>query len=158
MTRVSSHVTETKAINYVKTEITNYFENGDALYRDLSERDYGIDGLVELFDKGNPTGKIAFIQVKGTQAEIEPLKTKPVISCPISVPNAHYATQHVIPVFLIYVSLAKPKTLYFMNVQAAIADKLEKLTSQQSITIHIPQMNSSENLDKFFDEIKGYYE
>lgn len=158
MTRISSHLIEDKAINYVKLKITDYFDNGDAIYRDLSGRDYGIDGLVELFDNGNPTGKISFIQVKGTRDKIEPLKTKPVISCSISVSNAHYATQNIIPVFLIYVSLLKPETLYFVNIQSAIAEQMEKFASQKSVTVHIPQMNSNENLKQFFDEIKQYYE
>lgn len=158
MTRISSHLIEDKAMNYVKMEITNYFENGDAIYRDLSGRDYGIDGLVELFDNGNPTGKISFIQVKGTRDEIELLKTKPVISYSISVSNAHYATQNIIPVFLMYVSLSKPETLYFVNLQTAVVEQMEKFTSQKSITVHIPQINSNENLKQFFDEIKRYYE
>lgn len=71
MIRISSHLIEDKATNYVKMKIIDYFENGDAIYRDLSGRDYGIDGLVELFDNGNTTGKISFIQVKGTHANIE---------------------------------------------------------------------------------------
>ena len=56
MSRISSHIIETKTRDYIRSVIDNYYENGDALFRELSERDYGIDGLIELFCDGDPTG------------------------------------------------------------------------------------------------------
>ena len=63
--RTSSHVIETRSRDLFQQRINNSFKNGDALFRNLSERDYGIDGIIELFDNGQPTGKIAFVQIKG---------------------------------------------------------------------------------------------
>ena len=79
MSRIPSHVIETKTRDYIRSVIDKYYENGDALFRELSERDYGIDGLIELFREGDPTGQIALVQIKGTSNTIQPLKNKDVV-------------------------------------------------------------------------------
>ena len=55
--RSSSHVRETVARDMVRSKINSFYHNGDALIREWSERDYGIDFVLELFDGGCPTGK-----------------------------------------------------------------------------------------------------
>ena len=81
MARTHSHLIETKSKDCVRSRINNFKDNGDCLFRELSERDYGIDALIECFDDGIPTGKIGFLQIKGTDAIISPLKRTPVIAC-----------------------------------------------------------------------------
>lgn len=56
-----------------------------------------------------------------------------------------------------YVSLSKPETMYFVNIQIAVSDQIEKFENQKSITVHLLQKNSNVNLKQFFDEIKRYY-
>lgn len=160
MARITPHVIETKSKDYIRSIINSYYENGDALFRDLSERDYGIDGLVEFFNNGDPTGKIALIQIKGTESTIKPLKKKNVVSCSISVSNAKYAMQNKIPVFLIYISIKKPSIFYYINIHDAIKEYTKsKFSKQDSITVHIPIENIvTDNLSLFFDSIHAFYD
>lgn len=118
--RVPPHVVETRARDYIRNQIDNFYKNGDALFRELTERDYGIDAVIELFDNGNPTGKFALLQIKSTEKTIKPLKTCNCVSCKISVSNAQYALQNNIPVMLIYVTLSKPKGFYFISIHDAL--------------------------------------
>ena len=112
MARTSSHKIETRSRDIIRKRI-NEFDNGNALFRELSERDYGIDAVIEIFDNGNPTGKFALLQIKGTEKPIVNLKNKPVVPCSISSPNAKYALQKIMPVMLIYVSLYKNSSIYY---------------------------------------------
>ncbi len=73
MTGTSTHVIET----CVRSRIDGFGDYGDYLYRELSERDYGVDAIIECFEDGIPTGKIGFLQIKGTSKEIAPLKNTP---------------------------------------------------------------------------------
>ena len=105
MARIYPHVVETKSKNCIRSRIDSFGEKGDYLYRELTERDYGIDGIVECFENDVQTGKIAFVQIKGTSKTIIPQKNKPVVSCVgISKSNLQYAKQNRIPVILLYVS------------------------------------------------------
>lgn len=54
----------------VRSRINSFGDKGDYIFRELSERDYGIDALIECFDGGVPTGKIAFLQIKGMDSVI----------------------------------------------------------------------------------------
>lgn len=69
--RIQSHRTETKSRQFYEASITDY---GDMLFRTKSERDYGVDGEVELFLDGEPTGRIAHVQLKGTQSRIQTIR------------------------------------------------------------------------------------
>ena len=159
MNRISTHVIETKSRDFLRSAIDGFYENGDALFREISERDYGIDGLVELFDNGEPTGQIAMVQIKGTANRIVPLKRQDVVSCSISTANALYARQDVIPVLLIYVSIEKPETFYFADIHTALNEiDLQKIQEQDSITVHNPLDNNIvDDLEPFFETIRTFY-
>lgn len=155
--RTSSHVIETRSRDYFQQKINNSFENGDALFRNLSERDYGIDGLVELFDNGHPTGKIAFIQIKGKEKLIAPQIRNPVVSCPnVSSTNFAYAYQTRIPVILVYVSLESPNPIYYVELQTVISQFSNSISD--SVSVKIPQENLLiDNMQPLFDIIHKYY-
>lgn len=85
--RVNTHIIETRSKDHIRKVINS---TGMALFRDITERDYGIDAIIELFDDGSPTGKIALVQIKGTEKNIVPLKRSNAISCRISSSNACY--------------------------------------------------------------------
>ena len=74
MKRASTHIIETKSTDIFRAKVNGFYQNGDALFRDITERDYGIDGLVELFEDGCPSGEIALVQIKGKEDTIIPLK------------------------------------------------------------------------------------
>lgn len=158
--RISPHVIETNATNYVTSVICSYYENGDALFRKLTERDYGIDGIIELFNDGDPTGQMALVQIKGTDKTIEKLKMKDVVSCPVSISNIKYAQQKNIPVILMYVSLKEPKIIYFIDINDEVKNLCKKkIKEQNNITIHIPvENNTNTNLDQLFKIIKGFFD
>lgn len=110
MPRSKTQVKETKSRDWFRSKIDSYYENGDALFREWSERDYGIDAVVEIFDNGYPTGKIAFIQIKGTSNTIKVLKIgaykgKAVLCHNVFNSSLDYARQDKIPMILVYVSL-----------------------------------------------------
>lgn len=160
MARDNSHVIETKTRDLVRSLIDNYYENGDALFREITERDYGIDALVELFSNQNPTGMIALLQIKGTEKTIVPLKKERSVSRSISSANFKYALQKNIPVMLVYGTLCEPLVFYYVRIQDVITEELsKKAESQDSITIKIPEANNSiDNFEGFFDSIKDYYQ
>ena len=158
--RTDSHYIETQTRNYIRSKIDSYYENGDALFREISERDYGIDAVIELFDNGYPTGMLAMLQIKGTQKTIVPLKCDKAVSCQISTSNFNYALQNNIPVILVYVTLSKPKGFYYIRLQDVVTDELlQKANRQDSITIRIPETNNAmDDLSGFFDLIREYYQ
>ena len=166
MPRSTSQVKETKSRDWFRSKIDSYFENGDALFREWSERDYGIDAVIEIFDNGYPTGKIAFIQIKGTSKTIMALKIGAhkgrAVSCGnVSNSSLDYARQDKIPMILVYVSLAEPKCFYYVDLQSQIDDieSRRKNEEQEVHTVHIPIENYAENdLSGFFELIDSYYD
>lgn len=160
MPRSNSHARETASRDIVRSKIDNFYPNGDALIREWSERDYGIDFVLELFEDGYPTGKIAFLQIKGTAKVIEKLKTSEEVSCSnVSLSSFEYARQVRIPFILIYVSTAIPSCFYYIDLQSSIKSltiKDSKKTNE--ITVRIPVENvANEDLTGFFELVNSYY-
>lgn len=158
MARTSTHVIELNSKDCVRSRINSFGENGDYIFRELSERDYGIDALIECFDGGVPTGKIAFLQIKGTDSLIVPLKRTPVVSCgSISVSNLHYAKQDRIPVIIIYVSLKNERPMYYADLRE-ISSGVEYKEDAGRVTIHIPQDNCIyDDISPILKIIDSYY-
>lgn len=127
MPRTKSHIIETNSGDYFKTIIDSLYPNNDALVRQWTEKDYGIDFVVEFFNDGYPTGNIAYVQLKGTEEKIKKNKLSDYVSCPnVSLCSLEYAKQDKIPFILIYVSLAEPKEFYFIDIQSLDVDQLYK--------------------------------
>lgn len=141
MTRTSTHVIETNSKDCVRSRIDGFGDCGDYLYRELLERDYGVDAIIECFEDGIPTGKIGFLQIKGTSKEIAPLKNTPVVSCSgVSISNLYYAKQNRIPVIFIYVSLKDECSVYYADLRD-IAQDTEFEKESGWVIVHIPQDN-----------------
>lgn len=161
MMRVRQHVKETASRDYVRSLINSFYSNGDALIREWSERDYGIDFVLELFDNGIPTGKIAFLQIKGTEKEISKLKRSDEVSCPgVSISSLQYARQDRIPFILIYASISNSKCFYYTDLQASYNNVKKPILTlgQKNTTIRIPFWNRVEkDLTNFFSLIDSYY-
>jgi hypothetical protein len=161
MPRSQTHVRETASRNAVRSLIDDFYPNGDALIREWSERDYGIDFVLELFDKGQPTGKIAFLQIKGTGKKIEKLKTSDEVSCPnVSQSSFEYARQNRIPYILIYVSTEKPITFYYLDLQSLMKkdSPMKDLKTGETTTVRIPIANVAiQDLTGFFKLVNSYY-
>lgn len=122
--------------------------------------------MVELFNDGCPTGKIAYIQIKGTNKRIEALKKgklkRKAVSCPkVSDSTFAYAQQKRIPIILIFASLAEPQCFYYVDLQSQIDDIEERKTKpgKTEHTVHIPIENYVENdLTGFFGLINSFYD
>ena len=158
MIRAPSHVISTKSVNIIKSKVDGFYDNGDALFREISGFDYGIDGMIELFENTCPTGEIALVQIKGTENKIMPLKTFEGVSCSITTSNIQYAFQNNLPVILLYVSI-KDSIIYYEclnNVSNSISD--EKM-NQDKITIRIPNENMiQDDMEPIFRIIKSFYD
>jgi len=142
MGRESTHVIETKSRQLFAQMLTEFSSSivaqGDLLFREISERDYGIDGEVELFHQGEPTGRISKIQIKGTDSAIIPLKREDCVSCKnITKSNIRYCQQRNYPVILVYCSNADKK-FYYIDLQSVFHEKIDINSNKESWTIRIP--------------------
>ena len=63
--------------------------------------DYGVDYLVEVFKNGESTGKTFFVQLKGSDQDIE----KDTFKKQFEVENLHYYNSLALPVLIILVSV-----------------------------------------------------
>lgn len=147
--KVNSHDIEKRGKNYFQVLIDN---NDDSLFRELSGRDYGIDGIVEVFENEFPTGKICYVQIKSTDEIIVPLKKFiGFVSCPgISESNLYYCKQNKIPFYLIYNSLKDKNSFYYYKLNE------EKIKSNSRI--RIPIVNRCEDdITNFLNEVNNYY-
>lgn len=115
--------------------------------------------MIELFCNGDPTGQVAFVQIKGTGDKIQALKHKDEISCSISTSNAKYAMQKNVPIILIYAAISEPREFYYTDLNHTIGDAdLKKIEDQKTITVHIPVRNKVlENAEPLFENIRDFY-
>lgn len=162
--RCKTHIIETNSRLIFEKAMASYVGNdavnvSHAVFRQLTERDYGVDGQVELFDNDDmPTGRIAYIQLKGTAKSIEKLKRSEEVSCSgISRSNIAYCQQKNVPVMLVYISVCD-EDYYFIDLQSVYKSTLNVIGDNASGTIRIPLMNYSANIDKFFEIINHYYD
>lgn len=156
--RISAHKAETRSCDKARTIIDKH---DSAIFRELTGRDYGIDGIIELFAGDYPCGKIALVQLKSTQDNIKKNKRTDDVSCVISTSNARYAFQSNIPVILIYISLSGTG-FYYVDIQKAIdiANKKtkKKIESQKTITVKIPYANHIiDDVSPLIEIIESYY-
>ena len=158
--RINTHFVETSSKDYIRGLINSY-NNGDALVRELSERDYGIDLLVEIFENGIPTGKIAFLQIKGTCNDFYRIKNGDISCTKVSESSLIYAQQKRIPFFLVYVSIKTPKQFVYILLQTKDIKNLllkTKKNKNKNTTVRIPQISISyETATKLIKEINDFY-
>ncbi len=157
MNRISSHFIATKSTDLFRLKVNGFYPEGDALFRELSERDYGIDGMIELFENGCPSGNIALIQIKGTNDMIVPLKKSDGVSCKVSTSNIQYAFQKNIPVILIYISV-KNSIMYYECLNNVSDDISEQKITQKTMTVRIPNRNMViDDIEPIFSLIRSFY-
>lgn len=158
MIRVEPHVIETRSKDIVRGKINSFYSNGDSLVREITGRDYGVDFILEVFEKRIPTGKIAYLQIKGTEKEIKRLSREEAVSCSgVSASSLYYSKQDRVPFVLIYVS-TKEKCFYFDIIQNNKSINKKSSFLQKKYTIRIPLENKVENdLSLFFDKINNFF-
>lgn len=162
MSRTNTHITETESRQIFASALTRFSNEttrkGDLLFREISERDYGIDGEVELFNQGVATGRFAMVQLKSTEKIINKLKTADAVSCSgISKSNLSYCRQNNVPVILVYCSTVDGK-FYYIDLQSVFKDKIPEIADKGSGTVRIPVDNNSDDLSRFVSIINSYYD
>lgn len=152
-TRTLTHMIDTKAIKKIMNIIPDHW-----IIRELTERDYGIDLMIEIFKingkdnsehiKYESSGHICYLQVKGTSKKIIEKKDKDYISFILKKKTLNYVEKFTIPFFLVYVSTHDKESVYFTWIQRYIQNVLnhEKVdwreSKQQNFTIKMPIENS----------------
>lgn len=130
--RTNEHRVETESFNIVRELVMD-----EAIFRELSERDYGIDGLLEFFDKdGTVSGESILVQVKGSRS----LKVNNgFVSTPsISTETVRYWSRKRQSVFIFLVDVTS-RLIYFMDAKCAARISSAKVNSQKTISFQIKE-------------------
>ena len=140
--RSETHRIDTLAIRKVIQALPDNW-----VIRDLTERDYGIDMMIEYFEGQNPTGRVAFLQIKGTTKPIN--TSKGTISFSIEKKTLGYTERFAVPFLLVYCNVSDTKSpVYYMWLQKYIATTLHKdypdwrVDPQETCTVYIPASNT----------------
>ncbi|WP_290524100.1 DUF4365 domain-containing protein [Alcanivorax sp.] len=149
--RTQAHIVDSRSVKAVIAQLPHHW-----VVRELTERDYGIDLMVEIFTQGSQdakgkdtfeaTGSVFHIQVKGTEKSLNPVHEGTINYC-INKKSLSYVERFSIPFFLFRVSVADPQTIYFLWIQRYIKDVMDRETpmwredKEDSITIRIPPEN-----------------
>lgn len=158
--RTYSHIIDTKSIKKLLNSFPDHW-----VVRELSERDYGTDLVVEIFvengvDKNGRTayetsGCLCNIQVKGTNEELIVNKDNS-IHFSFSKSALEYVERFAIPFLLVRVNVSDESSdIYFVWLQRYIKDVLEseydnwREEQQKTFTLKMPIENTiSNNLEK----------
>ncbi|MBA3006485.1 MAG: DUF4365 domain-containing protein [Proteobacteria bacterium] len=149
--RTETHIIDSRAVKTVIGKLPHHW-----VVRELSERDYGIDLMVEIFAPGfkdakgkdafAATGSVFHIQIKGVDKPLQPVRAGTINYC-IDTKSLAYVEKFSIPFFLFRVSVADPPKVYFLWIQRYIKDVMDRKTplwredEQSSITVRIPPEN-----------------
>jgi hypothetical protein len=139
--RSEEHITDTLAVRKVVAALSKNW-----LIRDLTERDYGIDMMVEYFDGKVPTGRIAFLQIKGTTKPLKPRNG--LIPFSIKKKTLKYTECFAVPFFLVHCNVNDPKgPVYYMWLQKYVMTALYtdnpqwRTLKEETCTVYIPASN-----------------
>ncbi|WP_406867168.1 DUF4365 domain-containing protein [Paraburkholderia fungorum] len=141
--RGPTHKIDTQAVRLVLTQLSP-----DWLIRSLEERDYGIDLQLEFFDNDEPTGHVAFIQVKGTTESFDSSSS---FSLPVK--TLLYAELFSAPFFLFRTSITDQVTRFAWLQKFASTTLIStspNWRNQDHVNILMPEENDLlDNSDKF---------
>lgn len=129
--RDEKHITETDSY----TILRNILPHGWML-RELSEEDYGIDGIIEICDDGAVKGKVFAVQLKGHKHLSKTVANVKYYNVKSSTMN--YWNNYPIPVIFLHISV-DDGTVYYDDVKDTIRKKYESFLKKELTTIEIPQ-------------------
>jgi hypothetical protein len=149
--RTQTHIVDSRAVKAVMAHLPHHW-----VVRQPTERDYGIDLIVEIFTPGlndakgkdafPATGSVFHIQIKGTEQALMPVQAGTINYC-IDKNSLSYVEKFSIPFFLFRVSVADPQEIYSLWIQRYIKDVMDRETpmwredKSDSITVRIPPEN-----------------
>lgn len=175
--RTFQHIIDTKAVKQVLNNIPEH-----CVIRELTERDYGIDLMLEIFTEDgensqghqnySSTGHICYFQVKGTETPLE-IKNE-TITYQIEKKALLYIEKFATPFILLRVCTAKGhERIAFIWLQRYIADVLDfdrpnwRNVDQDSFSIKIPAGNTLSRFSKieqiaarikYLEELADFFE
>lgn len=164
--RTYQHIIDTKAVKHTLNSIPDHW-----VVRDLSERDYGIDLMVEIFSESGKdkhghsfyeaTGRVCYLQVKGTNTKLT-LNRDKTVSFNIEKKALLYVEKFSTPFILVRVcTLEKEKAVYYCWLQRYILEVLDKKTpdwrekKQDTFAVRIPTTNSLPTNPDKIEKIAG---
>lgn len=149
--RTKNHVIDSKAVKTVIASLPDHW-----VVRELTERDYGIDMMVEIFVSG-PTdsqgneayaasGAVFHVQIKGTEEPLRAVAGGTINYC-MKKKGLVYAERFATLFFLLRVSVADPGEIYFLWIQRYIRSYMDiqdpdwREDGRDSKTVCIPSEN-----------------
>lgn len=143
MSRCKQHRIEDIAEGIVSLNI----KQAGSLYRKLPGRDYGIDGIIELFEDEQTTGKFILVQIKGSKTKYGDDPEKTILSCTVRQTTFQYVRTSNLPVVLVAVDTST-KTFYY-----GLLSELNVVNMNvQEPTVHLERQNSCGEDEKSFVE------
>lgn len=138
--RAENHRTETIAVRQIISQISP-----DWLIRSMDERDYGIDLMIEVFNARFPTGRIAFVQSKGTAGTFQRRSDNCIVLNDFPVKTIEYALRLSAPFFVFHTSISSSETV-FVWLQCYALTQLGATTpnwrEQETVTLYFPDGNN----------------
>lgn len=178
--RTYSHLIDTKAVKLTLNSIPDHW-----VIRDLSERDYGIDLMVEIFTAStldenghqlyDATGRVCYLQIKGTNSKLKLHRDKLTLSFNVEKKALLYVEKFATPFILVRAyTLEDKKQIYYVWLQRYIQEILDvqnpdwRKSRQEKFAVRIPVTNSlPENTEKiqriaarikYVEEFAEFYE
>lgn len=158
--RTHTHITDTKAIKKLLRTFPDHW-----VVRELSERDYGTDLMIEIFFESRvdnhghkiyeSSGWVCNIQVKGTNKPLEICEEDSSVHYQFSKKALLYVERFATPFLLVRVDVSTDDAAtYFVWLQRYIKEVLDlerpnwRKEEQESFTLKIPIENSLKNNQK----------
>jgi len=149
--RTITHIIDTRAVKKVVSTLPDHWA-----VRELTERDYGIDLMVEVFLPGSKdkkqrdayeaSGALFHIQIKGTQKAILP--DNATVGYRLKKRTLRYVERFNVPFFLFRTDVSSPSgKIYFVWLQRYIRDVLDtnnpfwREEAGTSVLLNIPERN-----------------
>lgn len=123
------------------------------VYRN-KEKDYGIDGEVEIFDKNKePNGLVFWVQLKATESKIE----STIMSVSLKVETLEYYKKLEIPVLLVRYSLKNDSFLikWISNVDLFYAKKNAKTIKLKFLKKDVWNKSTSEEIEAYLKKLRN---
>jgi hypothetical protein len=139
--RTREHVIETES----RRIVASLLPADRFLERDQTERDYGVDLVVECFDAGEPSGLYLLLQVKGTD-DPAPEAADKTIPFDITVKRLARAERFLTPCLLVWCPVnVKPRRFWYVWIQEYVRVILDidhaTWRQQNTVRVHIPTVS-----------------
>jgi tetratricopeptide (TPR) repeat protein len=141
--RVPNHVTGDKAI----AALQNYFPEIGWTFETV-EKDYGLDAKIEVFEDGEASGFIFFVQSKGT--EVEKIKSRQIAEY-FKEEEANYFTSLNMPILIVQYSVVD-KTVFAKWAYSDLS--FEKTPTRYKVVFSTKDIISDNTLDLFIESVK----